>query len=333
VSPDVTVVIPTYNRRDIIGPTIAGALSQEGVDLEVVVVDDCSTDGTAERLRYVDDPRLRVLRNPGNLRQAASRNRGIAAARGSWVAFLDDDDLWSPQKIRDQLDAAERAGADLAYSTAVVLNEHLEPIQVFYPPLPDEQPRSILQSSSVPACASNALVRTARLREIGGLDERFDALADWNLFIRLMLSGPPAVLKEPHVGYVLRPASISAALLERHFTDFDLIEREFRAARHEHGAELNGLQFSRWLAGGLRRGGRRGDAIRAYLRGAWRYRSIGNLFRALGVSLGEGAMGRARRSPELPPWADPDWLDLYRPGGKLAKSLDDLTSPRLTLDQ
>lgn len=324
--PEVTVVIPTHNRRHLIGPTLAGALGQEDVDLEAIVVDDCSSDGTADILGEVDDPRLRVLRQSTNRRQAAARNRGIAEARGDWIAFLDDDDVWSPMKLRDQLDAAARADADLAFSIALVLDRRLRPIGVFYPPRPEDQPRRILESSSVPAGSSNVIARTALLRELGGLDERLDALADWDLFIRLLLNGASTVLDKPHVGYVLRPASTSATLLKRHFSDLDRIEREYRVEREEHGAELDGVEFSRWLAGGLRRGKRRRDSIRAYLWGAKRYRNVGNLVRAAGVLFGESAMGFGGKRRELPEWSDAPWLDLYRPGGRFARSLDSLAS-------
>ncbi|HEY5052051.1 MAG TPA: glycosyltransferase family 2 protein [Solirubrobacterales bacterium] len=326
MAPEVTIVIPTHNRRQIIGSTLLAALKQEDVDLEVIVVDDCSTDGTAELLMKLNEPRLRLLRNETNRRQAASRNRGIAEAEGKWIAFLDDDDIWSLAKVRAQLDAVERAGADLAYSTALVLDHNLDPMQVFYPPPPEDQPTSILTSSSVPAGSSNILVRTSLLRDIGGVDESLEALADWDLFIRLLLNGKSATVEQPHVGYVLRPASISAALLERHFSDFDVIEERYRPVREEHGVEMDGVTFSRWLAGGLRRGGRRRDAVSAYLRGARRYRDAGNVARAAGALLGESAMSLAGKPRDLPDWADPAWLDLYRPGGKLARSLDSLAA-------
>lgn len=331
MAPEVTVVIPTHNRRTIIGPTLLAALRQEDVDLEVVVIDDCSTDGTAELLMKLREPRLRVLRNTTNMRQAAARNRGIADARGEWVAFLDDDDVWALGKVRAQLDAAESAAADLAYSTALVLDHNLDPMRVFYPPPPEDQPASILTSSSIPAGSSNILVRTSLLREIGGVDESLEALADWDLFIRLLLNGKTAVVEQPDVGYVLRPASISAALLERHFNDFDVIEERYRSDREEHGVQMDGVTFSRWLAGGLRRGGRRRDAVNAYLRGARRYRDAGNLVRAGGALLGESAMSLGSKAPDLPEWADPGWLDLYRSGGELARDLDALVSDAGTI--
>ncbi len=321
--PEITIVIPTHQRRALIGPTLLGALEQEDVDLEVIVVDDASRDGTAECLRELGEPRLRVFRFDENSGQAHARNLGIREARGEWLAFLDDDDLWDPRKLREQLDAAAAVDAQIAYSVAVVLDEDLDPLLVYYPPPGEEQPRSILRSSSVPAGSSNLIARTELLRAIGGVDEDLDALADWDLFTRLLLNGRAAAVESPHVGYVLRSGSISAGLMDRHFADFDLLADRYRDERERFGVEIDGVQFSRWLAGGLRRGGNRRDARRAYMKGARDYRSVGNAVRAGALALGEPLPWHRRRE-RVPEWANPAWLDLYRPGGRLRRSLDSL---------
>jgi glycosyltransferase involved in cell wall biosynthesis len=324
VQPEVTVVIPTHERRDRIGPTLAGALAQEDVELEVIVVDDCSADGTAERLRELDDPRLSVLRNETNMRQAATRNRGIDAARGEWVALLDDDDLWAPRKLREQLDAARGAGAELAFSTALLIDRELRPLDVYPPPSSRSQPQEILRHYSVPAGCSNLLVRAELLRAVGGFDEDLDPGSDWDLFIRLLLEGSSTTLPDLHVGYVQHAATMSSGHLERQFADFERNERRYREVRNRYGVEIDGVEFSRWLAGGLRRAGRRADAIRAYLRGARRYRSAGNVVRAAGVLLGERALALGAPRSAAAAEAVPEWLDLFRPGGRLDLSLDQL---------
>src|ERR671931_448444 len=115
-APEVTVVVPTHGRWDLLSTAaLPASLGQEGVDLEVVVVDDGSTDATAEGLARIEDPRLRVVRHDRPHGVAQARNAGIAAARGEWVALLDDDDLWAPWKLRAQLDAAVAERAVFAY--------------------------------------------------------------------------------------------------------------------------------------------------------------------------------------------------------------------------
>ncbi|MFL5884580.1 MAG: glycosyltransferase family 2 protein, partial [Thermoleophilaceae bacterium] len=96
----VSVVIPTHNRWPQMRGTLDGALGQTGVEHEVIVVDDCSSDGTAEGLAGIENDRLRFLRHEQNRGVAAARNTGIEAARHEWLAFLDDDDLWAPNKLR-----------------------------------------------------------------------------------------------------------------------------------------------------------------------------------------------------------------------------------------
>lgn len=327
-APEVSIVIPTYERRRLIGPTLAGALAQEDVDFEIVaVVDRSPSDDTADALRAIGDPRLRVIEPELKRGVSAARNLGISEARGEWIALLDDDDLWSPRKLREQLDIATASTAQMAFSAAAIVDPKVDVIGYYLPSPPSEQPCEILRRSAVPAGCSNLVVRSDLLREVGPFDEQMGPLTDWDLFARLLLAGSHAISEEVHVGYVFHPLGMTATNIERHFSDFDVIEERYRRERAEHGVTLDGVLFSRWLAGGLRRGGSPRDAIRAYLWGARRYRDAGNVVRALGVLMGPKAMraGRALRGSEDHP-PDPDWLDLYRPDGRLARDIDELAS-------
>lgn len=105
--PLVSVVIPTYNRAQQILRSLHSAFAQSMPDLEVVVVDDGSTDDTTDVLAAVDDERLRVIALDRNGGQCRARNRGIVEARGRYIAFLDSDDEWEPTKLERQLQAFE----------------------------------------------------------------------------------------------------------------------------------------------------------------------------------------------------------------------------------
>ena len=126
MSPKVSVVIPTYNRIDLVGKAIDSALAQTYRDLEVIVVDDGSSDGTGQMLREVYGDRIRYFAQ-ANQGVSGAWNRGIAEARGEWIAFLASDDLWEKEKLECQFKALERFGPDCeACYTDVRLFNHPE---------------------------------------------------------------------------------------------------------------------------------------------------------------------------------------------------------------
>src|SRR5947209_8661253 len=117
-SPRLSVVIPAYNSARTIRAAVASTLNQTRPVLEVIVVDDGSTDATAEVVTGIADPRVRLVSRP-NGGPSAARNAGIAVARGEWVGFLDSDDLWLPsyaQRAAAALGAAANPG--FAYTDA-----------------------------------------------------------------------------------------------------------------------------------------------------------------------------------------------------------------------
>ena len=101
-SPQVSVVIPTYNRASVLGRAITSVLNQTFHDLECIIVDDGSTDQTTQVVAGFEDPRLRLLRLPVNRGVGHARNVGIQSARGELIAFLDSDDEWLSQKLERQ---------------------------------------------------------------------------------------------------------------------------------------------------------------------------------------------------------------------------------------
>lgn len=110
----VSVIVPAYNAQEHIAAAIRSVLRQTFSDLEVIVVDDCSTDATSDIVRAVaaNDARVRLVRLSKNRgAPAGPRNEGVRAARGEWIAFLDADDIWHPRKLACQLQAVTRTGA------------------------------------------------------------------------------------------------------------------------------------------------------------------------------------------------------------------------------
>jgi GT2 family glycosyltransferase len=118
-APRVSVIIPTRNRAHLVPRAIASVLEQTFADLEVLVVDDASTDDTAGAIAQLGDDRVRLIRRPQQGGVASARNDGIAAARAPYLAFLDDDDIWLPEKLARQVPVLD-GGAEVVHSLIYV---------------------------------------------------------------------------------------------------------------------------------------------------------------------------------------------------------------------
>lgn len=309
----VTVVIPTRNRPTVLPTALSAALRQEDVQVEVVVVDDASADpGTV--LAAASDDRVRVVRHDEPRGVAAARNTGIAQASGEWVAFLDDDDVWSPRKLRAQLDEAVGEGAQFAYAAAVLLDERKDARAEFAAPEPDGLPRRLLQNYVIPAGSSNVVAKTDLVRRLGGFDTALHQLADWDMWIRLALAARAARTEDVLVGYLAHPGNMLLDDRRDVMAEFEYLVEKHRAASSAHGVDFDRVAFSRWVAGGHRRAGRRAEAARVYLVSALASGDPGNLLRAGAVLLGERAMsvGRRRGRPAAAAAGEPPWLELYR---------------------
>ena len=112
-NPFFSVVIPTHTRSALLAQAIQSVLSQTFTDFELIVVDDHSTDETQKQLAHYDDPRLTYLLNDHSRGGAGARNAGIARAQGQWIAFLDDDDVWLPQKLAQQYQKIKSVTAEI----------------------------------------------------------------------------------------------------------------------------------------------------------------------------------------------------------------------------
>jgi glycosyltransferase involved in cell wall biosynthesis len=256
MTPSVSVVIPTRDRRDLLRIAIRSAQRQRDVDLEVIVVDDGSRDGSAEMTRSIGDPRIRVLRNEHALGVATARNTGADEARGAWIAFLDDDDVWSPDKLRLQLAAAADGGTVWVYGGAVEIDAAGSMLGGDPPPQPAALADLLHERNAMPAGCSNVLVRAAEFQRLGGFDPKLRHLPDWDLWLRLVSIGKPAAVRDAVVGYRIHDGQATL--------DTTGMIDEARVLRSRHGTSLASIY--RWLAWSELRRGRRKDAIASYLR-------------------------------------------------------------------
>jgi thymidylate kinase len=298
--PEVSVVISTYDRCEMLAVALSSALAQRDVDLEVIVVDNGSTDGTKAYLAEQRDPRLRVIRNEVSLGSVGGRNTGLAAARGEWVGMLDDDDVWAPDKLREQLDAAKLAGRDWAYTGCVHIDGQDRILSGRRPPSPDEVMSELSVRWVLPGGMSNVIWRRDGLDGDGLLDPALPFPADWDVCLRLARGGPPAWVPKPLVGYRQHGRNMSrdASKFEQ-----ELLRLERKRADMADGRRIDWAVHHRFVATEELRAGARFAALRAFGR-AVAAGDRGSLPRAVGVVLPRSAQRRLHHAL----LSDRDWI-------------------------
>lgn len=218
--PLVSVVIPAFNCAQFIGSAIDSALAQDYPHLEMIVIDDGSTDDTRGVVETYGD-RVRLLAQP-NRGCAAARNLGVAKAQGEYIAFLDADDAWWHGKIRYQLQGLQQSGLEMAYSRFIVWHPEADGM---YP-----APESVFAIADHPAlsdCAlvtgdtypellldcivwtSTVLLRKAALLQAGPFDESLALGEDYDLWLRLSQTLPMLGQAQPTALYRQHPQSIT----------------------------------------------------------------------------------------------------------------------------
>ncbi len=219
----VAVVVPTYNRRDLVVGSVKSVIGQTYGNWCCLVVDNGSTDGTAEALASLGDPRLKVLVHERPLGAARARNAGIMAARGCpWVAFLDNDDLWAPSKLERQLSAMATTpvarwsatacvniGLDLRAQSVNRLRREL-PMSQGEVAVPSGQLLELLKEDNrIPAGGSSVLASLDLVMAVGAFNLDVPSCEDWDLWLRLAKESPLAYVDLPLVAYRMWEGQVS----------------------------------------------------------------------------------------------------------------------------
>ncbi len=250
-------MVPTRQRPTMLATAVRSALAQRGVDLEVIIVDDASRDAHSGD-HLANDPRVRFGRHEHRRGVGAARNTGIASARGDWIALLDDDDAWAPDKLARQLAAARASNRQWAYAGHVETDAGLRVLGGQPPPEAEQVTADLRHHNAVPAGASNVLVAASLLATVGGFDESLTTHEDWDLWLRLANAGLPARVAEPLVALRLHDANASLQMATM------LAELPRIAERHQ--IPVDRPAHLRWAAWTALHGGRRAQAVRWYLR-------------------------------------------------------------------
>lgn len=200
-APKVTVLMPVYNRADYVGEAIGSVLAQTYSDFELLVIDDASSDGSAEVVEGFADPRLRLVRNDANLGGAKIRNRGLALARGTYVAMLDSDDRAEPRRLSRQvafLDAHPSYALIGANKRSLGGMRSLGQGLKRRPLSPADVRARLLFRNCI--AHTSIMGRTAILRDYG-YDDYFPVAQDFELFVRLAETHAIANLPDVLVRY------------------------------------------------------------------------------------------------------------------------------------
>ncbi|TAK26073.1 MAG: glycosyltransferase [Chloroflexota bacterium] len=271
--PRVSVIIPTFNYGHFICQAIDSVLNQTFDDLEIIVVDDGSSDDTVARIGQYGGGRVRLIQQD-HRGPSAARNRAYPETTGEFVAFLDADDLWLPDKLERQiplLEADERVGlvAGAYYLQIDATGERFERQS----PLRGDVLRYVAVENIVSGSATTALMRRSVLDRVGPMDESLRACEDWDLWLRIArvshfayVDAPIAVLRR-HSGNSSSDGSRMIAgykrVIERFFSD-PTLPPEIKRLRRRAWAVAN-LTMGKLAA----RHGRRSEATKYLARAIW----------------------------------------------------------------
>lgn len=227
--PTISVIIPAYNAENTILETIKSVRQQTFSDFEIIIINDGSTDRTLELLENIEDNRLKIFSyENGGL--SVARNRGISQASGEYIAFLDADDLWTPDKLELQLKALQQhSEAGVAYSWTYYMNEQGTSSHPGISRFFEGDVRANLLVNNFIASGSNPLIRRQAIKSVGDFDSTCAGCADWDYWLRLSAKWHFVVVPKHQIFYRQSSGSMSSAKVQ-HMEDDGLrvIEKTFQ---------------------------------------------------------------------------------------------------------
>jgi glycosyltransferase involved in cell wall biosynthesis len=229
IMPLISVIVPVYNGALTIRETLESVLQQSCGDFELLVIDDGSIDETIAVVQSITDPRIHCFPE-SNAGVAVSRNRGIARAKGQYLAFLDADDLWTVDKLADQLRALEQNPlAAVAYSWTDYIGETGQWLKAGGRPRWQGQVYEQMLVRCFLENGSNPLIRATALATIGGFNPAMVPGEDWDLYLRLAQRYEFAVVPKAQILYRQRAGSASSNIRQMEQAGVKAIDRAFAA--------------------------------------------------------------------------------------------------------
>jgi glycosyltransferase involved in cell wall biosynthesis len=259
-APVLTIGIPSYQSAAFIGEAISSALSQDFADLEVLVVDDASTDGTLDVVAGFDDPRLRVLRNEHNIGPGRNWNRVLEEARGRYVKIMGGDDVLLPGSLAAQVAVMEAdPGVVLVTGSRLLVTEKGRRIMRQgngglrgHVAGPEATRAMVRQGANLVGEPCAALMRASAVGEAGPFDESEPYCIDMEMWLRLLAVGDLFVLERPVCGYRIVGTSWSTTVADSQYADVAALLRATAALGASESDLASGLRRAKRLAFGRR---------------------------------------------------------------------------------
>jgi len=200
----ISIVIPTKNRAKLLKEAINSALDQDYSDIEIIVIDDGGTDDTENMLNSLNSSKVRYYKNIVSGGSSAARNRGITLAKGGFVAFLDDDDIWYKNKLSEQIKVFnQNIEIGLVYSSMHIIYSDLGYEYDTRPQARGNIYKKLLLKNYVGATTS-VMVRKSVFEKVGLFDESLKAREEYDLWIRISKDYLIDFVKEPLADYYIR---------------------------------------------------------------------------------------------------------------------------------
>lgn len=226
----ISVIVPAYNAEQTILETIESIQKQSFSELEIIVINDGSTDRTLEILNTIKDDRLKIF-NYENGGLPVARNRGISHAIGDYMAFIDADDIWTPDKLSAQLTALQtHPEAGFAYSWTSFMDEKGETFHLGNPIYFEGDVYAHLLVSNFIASGSNPLIRREVIEHVGKFDTTLRSAEDWDYWLRIARLWHFALVPKAQVFYRKSSGAMSAKIDVMEKYNLIVIEKAFQAA-------------------------------------------------------------------------------------------------------
>jgi glycosyltransferase involved in cell wall biosynthesis len=209
--PKVSVVIPTHNRAEFLRTAIQSVLKQTFQNFEIIVVDDASEDHTSAVIKSVGDARIRYVRHETHSGQGATRNAGLHKASGEYVALLDDDDEWLPEKLEKQVRVLDGSSSNVGMVYTGVLRIEASSRRLIDRIIPGKRGslfQDLCQKNWIGGCSS-VMVRRSCFEKVGWFDEELAAQADYDMWLRISQEFDIEYIREPLVFYIAHDNTIS----------------------------------------------------------------------------------------------------------------------------